>query len=219
MKSHSIDNIHNQLDKHILLTQSYTEINELFFIIKACRLKPYSYLFEKKSNKLILHRQWIDEFGNTFNITDKKRIEIVQNDLSLNRNRIICTDLYYGLSLDKIVKISKLAYLCLGKDEDLYQDCYTITFLGIDNYLRSYQYCYGVWQQVSPLLLGIKNLRIIGKNSDLRYFKNFSNKENVIIPCINAEQWLTYLPASKEFLLLMKNQHELIYNLLRTTKE
>src|SRR5512147_1224007 len=128
MKSPSIDSFYTKLDKHILLAQSYTEVGGLFFIIRACRLKPYSYVFEKRSEKIVLYRHWVDEFGNSVHITTKKRFQLIYNDLSLDRSSLVCTDLYHGLSLDKIAKISKLAYLFVGKDEDLSQECAIITF-------------------------------------------------------------------------------------------
>jgi hypothetical protein len=215
MKSPSIDNFYTKLDKQILLAQSYTEIGELFFIIKACRLKPYSYIFEKREEKIVLYRHWVDEFGNSLHITTKKRLKPIYNDVSLKRDSLVCTDLYHGLSLDKIAKISKLAYLCLGKDEDLYQDCAVVTFLGIDNYLRSYQYLYGEWRAVSPLSIGVRNLRIIGKHRDIKYFHQFDIKENMPIPCISSSQWLTFVPPSQAFLTHMEKGHEFIAPLFK----
>lgn len=215
MKSPSIDNFYTKLDKQILLAQSYTEVNHLFFVIKACRLKPYSYLFEKRSDKIVLYRHWVDEFGNSLHITTKKRLQLIYNDVSLDRDALVCTDLYHGLSLDKIVRISKLAYLCLGKDEDLYQDCAVVTFLGIDNYLRSYQYLYGEWQAVSPLTIGLRNLKIIGKNRDIKYFHQLDIKENMPIPCISSDQWLTFVPPSQAFLTHMEKGHEYIAPLFK----
>jgi len=208
MKSPSIDNFYTKLDKHILLAQSYTEVSELFFIVKACRLKPYPYVFEKRSEKIVLYRQWFDEFGNSLQITTKKRLQIIYNDLSLDRAALVCTDLYYGLSLDKIAKISKLAYLCLGKDEDLHQDCAVITFLGIDNYLRTYQFVYGEWQQVSPLTIGLRNLKIIAKNRDIKYFHQFDIKDNMPIPCTTSEQWLTFMPPSLNLIEELNQKYE-----------
>jgi len=199
MKSPSLDTLYYQLNKHMLLAQSYTEINELFFIIKSCRLKPYSYVFEDRSPKLILHRWWFDEFGNSFKITTNKRIKIIYNDLALDKDSIICTDLYYGFSIEKVAKISKLGYFCWGKDEDFQKDCMMVAFLGIDNYLRTYLYTCGEWQQVSPLLLGLKNLKLIGKNKDIKYFQKLPIKENVPIPCNSAEAWLSFLPPHQDF--------------------
>jgi hypothetical protein len=215
MKSPSIDNFYTKLDKQILLAQSYTEVGGLFFLIKACRLKPYSYIFEKRSDKIVLYRHWVDEFGNSLHITTKKRLQLIYNDLLVDRNALVCTDLYHGLTLDKVAKISKLAYLCLGKDEDLYQDCAIVTFLGIDNYLRSYQYLYGEWRLVSPLTIGIRNLKLIGKNRDIKYFHKFEIKDNMPIPCISSEQWLTFMPSSKAFLDHMEKGHEFIAPLFK----
>lgn len=210
MRSPSLDIVYSQLHKHVLLAQSYTEIEELSFIIKSCRLKPYDYVFEKKDDKLILHRHWFDEFGNSFKIDKNKRIEIVYNDLSLARDKIICTDLYYGLSLNKVAKLSKLVHIFYGKDEDMLEDCCTLTFLGMDNYLRSYLYLYGEWQTISPLFIGIKNLKNIGNHVDIKHFIEFSNKENMPVPCIASKEWLTFMPVSESFISTIKKQCEML---------
>src|SRR5271154_4567138 len=180
MRSPSIEFFHAKIDKLIKLAQSYTEVEELEFIIKACRLKPHDYVFGDRHDRIVLHRWWVDEFGNSLNIIKNKRIVITYNDLSLNK-KLACTDLYYGLSMDRIVKMSKMLYLCAGKDEDLYQDCYLLSLLGEDDHLRTYLYWYGEWQQVSPLLMGMKHLKLLADNADVRYFRQVAGPENVPI--------------------------------------
>ena len=209
MKSPSLDTIHAQLNKHILLAHSYTEISELAFIIKSCRLKPYDYIFGNGSTQLRLHRWWIDEFGNSLHIKDKK-ISITYNDLSLDKNKIVCTDLYYGLSLNKIAKMSRLAYICAGVEEEKQQECFFLTFLGLDNYLRSYMFLYEEWQQVSPLILGLKNLKLLGRHTDIKFFKEYKNKENMPIPCLSAQEWLTFMPPSQALIEQVKKQHPIL---------
>ena len=218
MKSPSLDVLYTQLHRHILLAQAYIEIKELFFIVKACRLKPYDYI-TGKSNKLVLYRKWFDEFGNSFEITNNKRIKITYGDLSLDQRKIVCTDLYYGLSVENVAKISKLAFVCLGKEEDNYQDCVVLTFLGIDNYLRSFVFTNEEWHPVSPLILGLKTLRTIGSNRDLRYFREIPIKENAPIPCLSPEAWLTYMPPNRVFTALMERRCEFISPLFHNTKE
>lgn len=218
MKSHSIEWLHAKLDKQIKLAQSYTEIEELEFIIKACRLKPYDYIFEERSDKIALLRWWFDEFGNSFNISKKKQIRIIHNDLRLDRSKIICTDLYYGLSLDRVARMSKLVCLIAGKDEDLYQDCFLLTFLGIDNHLRSYLYWYGEWQTVSPLFMGVKALKLIKNHKDIKYFHQAGNKENSAIPCVSGETWLSYLPPSQGFLDIIKQQYNWLLPIFQETE-
>ena len=210
----SLDALYIQLNKHMLLAQSYSEIPELFFIIKGCRLKPYEYIFEG-NRKLVLHRWWFDEFGNSLKITKNKKIEIKYNDLSLDREGIVCTDLYYGLSLDKIAKISKVAYICYGPDEDLHQDSFFLTFLGIDNYLRSYMYLYGEWQTVSPLLLGAKHLRMLGRNTDLMHFRHFHNSKTLPIPCLSSESWITSMPPSAELCSVLAKKCDKLLPILK----
>lgn len=210
MKSPSIDKLHIILDRHILLVESYSEVKGLAFILRTCRMKPYDFIFKDKNDKLILFRKWFDEFGNTLEVTANKKIKLTYNDLTMSHSKIICTDLYYGLSVEKIVKMSKLVYLFSGIDEDLYQDCIFISFLGIDNYMRSYLYMYGEWQVVPSLMLGIKNLSFISSNYDVKYFQELSNKKNEPIPCLSSQQWLSYLPASQDFKNLVEKRCSIV---------
>jgi hypothetical protein len=216
MRSPSLERLYAQLNKHILLAQSYTEINELMFIIKACRLKPYSFIFEDRKTKLVLHKHWLDEFGNSLEIIKNKRIKITYNDLSIDRDKIICTDLYYGFSLEKLAKISTLVYICVGKEEETYHNCFFVTFLGMDNYLRTYIQLDGEWSQVSPLCLGMKNLKTIARNMDVKYFREFSIKENCPIPCASAKEWVSFMPPNRDFLQLMKKEYDDALSFLQT---
>jgi len=215
MKSPSLDSVYFTLDKSLRLVESYTDIPNLAFIFRSCRLKPYSYFFENKSNKIVLYKWWFDEFGNSVKINNK-RIKIIYGDLSLNRSKISCTDLYYGLSLDKILKISKLAYISFGTDEDMYQDCALISLLGIDNYLRTYTYMYGYWKQISSLFLGIENLKIIAKNLGFQSYIELSNTKNIKLPCVSARAWLTCIPVSEEFSYILDKQCGIALSILRS---
>lgn len=219
MRSPGIDRLHAQLNKHILLAQSYTEIDELSFIIRACRLKPHSFIFTDRSTKLVLHRWWIDEFGNSLKIIKNKKIKITFNDLSLDKSQIICTDLYYGLSIDKIAKMSKLVFLCVMKEEETYHNQLFITFLGIDNYFRTYVNLNGEWCQISSLYLGIKYLRKIVRNIDLKYYKELFIKEKAPLPCASSRAWLSFMPPSRDFLQLMAKEYDETLSFLKTTKE
>jgi hypothetical protein len=218
MKSISLDTLYTQLNKHMLLAQSYTEIPELLFLLKGCRLKPYDYVFGKRTQQTILFKSWFDEFGNSLEIKDKK-LNIITNDLKLDQNKIISTDLYYGLSLEQVVKISKVIYLCAGLDEDLQEETFFITLLGLDNYLRSYLYIYGEWQQISSLLLGIKNLKILARHTDMQYFRTLSNKENWPVHCLRAQEWLSILPMSQILIADIKKQSEKLVMFLGLNNE
>lgn len=214
MRSPSLERIHLRLHKQIKLVQSYTELGEMEFIIKACRLKPHDYVFKKRDHRIVLHDWWFDEFGNSLVIGKNKKVRIIHNDLRLDRKRIVSTDLYYGLSLENAAKMSKLVYLVAGKDEDLYEDCYLLTFLGLDDHLRSYLYWFGEWQQVSPLIMGMKSLKLLADHLDIKYFNQIGKKENSAIPCISGETWLSYLPPSGEFLKLVNKQYEMLHPIL-----
>lgn len=188
------ETIYNQLQKHRLLVQSYLQNEELYFIFYACRLKPHFFFEKTVDSTFTLQTWWVDEYGNSVKIIKNKTLKITYGDLSVNRN--ICSDLYYGLSINKVVKMSKFAYISYGQDEDFLQDCFLISLLGLDDYLRTYLYMYGELKQVSPLLLGLKNLSLIANNYDIKYYRDFIIKENSGLPCKSANVWLTSLPVA-----------------------
>ncbi len=208
MKSPSLDKYYQQIDKAILLVERCTEIKELSWIIKSCRLKPSLIFFKDEKYKLKLYDHWFDEFGNSLKIIKNKKLKIISNDLSLDKNKIVCTDLYYGLSFDKIIKISKLIHLIIGKDDEQ-NNIVFLTFLGIDNYLRSYLYYYNEWKIISPLLLGRISLINIFKFLDIKYFLKLYNKENIITPCATADEWICCLPVPKTFWQTLKNKYDI----------
>ena len=208
MNTHSIEWLHAKIERRIRLAQSYTEIDSLAFVIKACRLKPYDYVFGEKSNKTVLERWWFDEFGNSLIITKKKAIKIIHGDLRLDIKRIISTDLYCGLSIDRVAKISRLVHITAGKDEDLYQNYYLLTFLGLDNHLRSYMHLYGEWQQVSPLMIGMRSLKRIFNNLHIEGFRQIGKRDNCPFPCASAKSYISCMPASNDFLELLRKECE-----------
>ena len=214
MKSPNIESLYAALNKQIKLVESYSEINKLAFIIKACRLKPADYMANRSPN-IVLYRKWYDEFGNSFNLTKNKKVQIIIGDLSIKSKS--CTDIYYGLSILKVSKMSKLVFVSFGKDDDIHDDCCVITFLGVDNYLRSYMYLYEDWQQISSLMLGIENLKIIAKNLDIKYFNKLLKRKNSCMPCITSQTWLSFMPVSNEFTELIRQECNYILPLF--TKE
>ena len=209
MKNPSLESLYSTLNKRVLLVEGFTEVPNLAFIIKACRLKPYSFFFEKRTNKIILDKWWFDEYGNSLTLK-KKKVKIIYGDLRLNRDDIACTDLYYGLDMSRVAKMSKSMYFTYGMDEDLFQDCALVSFLGIDDYLRTFLYYYGEWQRASPLLIGMEGLGIIAHNKDKNYHGQFHNSKNTRLPCTTKQAWLTYLPINKRFLMTLELQCNIV---------
>lgn len=202
----SLNSFYSKISKHILLAEAYTEISELSFIIKSCRLKPYNYVFGDRNHNVTLHRLWFDEYRNSLSIVNK-RLRLTYNNLLFRDNNIISTDLYYGLPIKNIIKMSKMAYICVGKDEDLLKDCFIISLLGIDDYLRTYLYMYDECVQVSPLLLGIDIIKLIYNDIGVRHYVELNN---IPIPCVAAQSWITYLPMSDDLLQQIGKQHSIV---------
>lgn len=214
MKNPSLDLLHVELARHIQLVQSYTEIEGLDFVIQSCRLKPYTYVFEERNKKLNLYRKWFDEYGNLLHVNNDRSIDITFNKISLKKESIISTDLYFGLGVEKFARISKMVHVCHGATE-LGKSFVFMTFLGVDNYLRCYFAYQNDWRQVSPLLLGLENLLRIGRHQNIQYFTHQeSGKENSPLPCLSSQQWISPLPLTPQFISLLRKECETASNVL-----
>jgi hypothetical protein len=216
MKSPNLDALYETLDGSLILAQSYTQQPNLTWILKACRMKPYEYVFGAKLKKTMLYRHWFDEYGHSL-LIEKKDISIVYNDLSLPYDKIICTDLYSGLSINNVAKMSKLVHLCPGKDQDLNKECFLVSFFGLDNYLRCYLYLYGRWQHVSPLLLGLDSLQILAQHVDAQYFRQLPAPKNVAWPCQSGKAWLSLCPVPESLLEELHKEYEILVSILEAT--
>ena len=199
MKTPSLDRFYLKINRSIKLVESYLEDKNLSFIITSCRLKPIG-LLNNKYCKLQLHNIWIDEYRNSLRI-DKKKINIIYNDLSIDCDNAVCTDLYDGLSLDNILKISKLACIIQEKNEN--DNTTLICCLGVDNYLRTFITINNEYKKCSSLIIGMKNLKLISQNKDIKYFISLDKKINKAFSCNSVRGWITYLPASKDFVTLL----------------
>lgn len=197
MRVYSSDFWYDKYHKHILLAQQYTEIKQLSFIIKSCRLKPYDIVYGNSSNNLILHKLWVDEWGNVLRIIKKNRLEFLFNQLSIDRKSIVCTDMYHGLAINKIAKMSSICYIFSGLEEDYNTYCYYLCFLGIDNYLRCFVHMYDEWEQISPLYIGLQNLKLIESKKDIKYFIK-SRVTTSPTACVSGSSWITSLPLPEK---------------------
>lgn len=206
MISPNLDHFYINIDKSLDLLKSYMEIKNLPFIIKTCRLKPIEY-FIKPNNQVILYKHWIDEFNNSFKIINRNDYNIIYNDLSVTKYNTN-TDLYYGLNISKISKMSKLAHIIIGNHLDPeYKNMMFVSFLGLDDYFRTFMWD-GEWVRISPLILGLDRLEYISRNTFVKNFLNFSILE-ISPPCLGDKEWLCCLPAREDFLQWLQREYDL----------
>jgi len=211
MKSLTLENFYHKINDHIIATQSFLQSKTFAFLVKSCRLRPYPIVFEKYENVKI-HKQWIDEYHNSLIIN--KIVKERYNDLTIE-SAISTTDLYYGLSLDKIYKISKLMFLYVGKEEDSADDFIVISLLGIDNYWRTYYIYDNELNNCSPLVIGYKNLTNIIEKLDIKAHEELKIIGDIILKCGAKKAWLSYCPVQEEFLNDLK-QHNFAYDLIKS---
>lgn len=200
--NYSLQEYYDIFNKFILLAQSYSEIPELSFIIKSCRFK--SNININTLTKFSVHKKWIDEYSNSINIF-KKKITIDFNNISIDKIYLLDSDLYSGLHLKNVIKISTLCFMILGKDDDLDKNCCLLSFFGIDKFFRTFLLLHNEWQKVSPILMGISNLKKIYNNLDIKTYIEIINKEN-ILPCKQVKSWLCYLPVNEDFTKIVENE-------------
>lgn len=159
MKNIDLEKFYQKIDKSILLVSAFIGNKILENIIRSCRLKPYSLFSETMGQRTNLERHWVDEYGNSLTIDDTK-IKIVLNDLTIEKNTEISTDLFWGRNITYFVDTGKKVYIC----DDI------ISMYGEDEYLRSFVF-EERWVSISPLILGMNNLENI-----------FSDKNVLILP-------------------------------------
>lgn len=216
-KNDSLEKFYARFSKLIALAASFTEKPELSKIIRMCRLKPYNVIFEGHGKELVLHYRWIDEYGNSLIINQDKSLEIKLGDAVLDRSRLVETDLYGQLSVEKISSISNFLFFLDGKDEDTLMNHSILSFHGIDSYLRTFVTIYGEWCRYPSLFLGIETLTSIVDNLSLGSYKEI-NVNRVIYPCDSQRAWLTSWPTSNDFVSIMGKQNESVVTLLNLHK-
>lgn len=192
-----VEEYYERIKPEVNLVASFLEDKQIVDIILKCRLKPYKYNTQF-NRKLILRKIWVDEFGNAL-IIDGKKVKVVENYLEIDPAEVKHSDLYFGLPINKIYKISKKMHLSTGIDEDFGEECLVLTFWGIDDCFRTFCLYNGKLDRYSPLSLGLKNLRKILNNADIQIFNNISSKESVIYPCSVWEEWMVNLPINQLF--------------------
>lgn len=211
----NIDKFYIKINKHIDLIKAFTEIKNIDNIIKYCRLKPYNFDYKSKYKKIILFKEWYDEFGNLLQIHSSKKIKISYNNLKIRENFISTSDIYYGIDIQKVVKISKCVFIFYGKEDDSIDDFIFINFLGIDNYFRSYIYTDNEWQRISPLYLGMHNLNLIINNTNITKHLYIRNRKDFISPCKRGRAWISCLPVNEDFIKVLSKENDIVKNILK----
>ena len=212
-KVHNLDSFYAMSNTSIKLAEAYTGYRELAFLIKMCRLKPQPWLSGIRGKKTTLHRWWVDEHGNSLKIMRDKQIKIVLQDQGI-KEKLISTDLYGCLPIDKVAKMSKLLYLLVGKDHQQ-KDHAIIAFLGIDDFLRVFTLIDEEWQSIAPLQLGLHILRIFSRSRNTkRNYKRLRTQQTVIWPCVQQESWFS-LWGQKITLMPIIKQHQCIVDALK----
>lgn len=171
-------------------------------------------MFENRLKRLRFFDKWYDEYGNSISFSKDGKVNCTYHDLSIDRKNNPSTDIYAGISIDKVYKISKLVHCYYGKDEDLNKNFCLLTFLGIDNYLRSYLFYQEECKQVSPLLMGFDNLIEFSNLIGIQNFCHFKMKENNL-PCKNGKAWLSCLPVSEKLFHIIETESDYLSTIFK----
>lgn len=212
MRAPTIEQYYADIKKAIKFVGGYTENKKYEFLIKMCRLKPYDY--DKKNT---CYYKWCDEWGNSLNFLSSKNIKIIFNDLTIDP-LTISTDLYEGLDLKKIIKISNIAFYSAGFDQETNQKIRVLSLLGVDDFLRTFVNYDNEWKIYPSLYLGIEALLFIVKRKRTNKHFLFRRQDHIIYPCVKRQAGITNLPASKEFLDMLQQQDNILSELIMERK-
>ncbi len=208
---------YNKIKKHIAFASINMNDASIDFIIKCCRLKPYNLLFNKSkfSYSFYIENKWIDEFGNSIYFTKNKKIKVKINDLQIDKSQLINTDMFFAQSIKTTAKNSKIVCVVIGKDEDTNSEYYQLLFLGNDNFLRGYYYIYGRWHRnISPLEFGIKTIRYMAVNLNIKTFAKLPKIIKPIFACSKYDVYIGALPAQKTFANLINRKSKILTNII-----
>lgn len=143
-----------KITRGVVTVQAYLpDDREIIKIISGCDLFPSGGW-----------REWTDLYGYTLHIRRGRRVKVKFNN---NSDPIIDTkDLYFKLSPDDLIKISK-SLLIHGDD---------YIFLGNDDKIRVRKFREGVWEIHPPLSIELNILR-----------KLFNDKDTIKLPITKKE--------------------------------
>lgn len=127
-----------------------SEQDDIIQIVKLCHLFPMKDSW----------RKWTDHLGNFFQVHNNKKVISFEHHPEEIKD-IKVTDVFYKSHPKKIAKISKHAFIAIGKDDQDNQIVF-IWFLGQDDRLRLVTSCNGEWiRNYSPMICGVETLRPI----------------------------------------------------------
>jgi hypothetical protein len=156
-----LEKLYNRIDPHIKVISAFYEYDNLYKIIKTCRLKPYCIFTDNFTDRTKYEKHWVDEFGNSI-LFEKTGIEIIYNDLNLVENTKINTDLFSKRYIKYFIENGKILILINN----------VVCIYGIDEYIRTFYFENGEIERIPPLMLGIdclknifENINVFGKKS------------------------------------------------------
>ena len=191
--------VNKKIDKHKKLVAAYMEDEFYYKFLNSCVLFPDK-IDNKHNYKIRLETKWIDQFGNSLNIEDKKA-KIIIGDISLTNKKRIKSDIYYLLPINEMIKKSKLMYLMFGKINK--RDYKEILLLGNDGILRGFLMAYGLTNKVSPLYFDMDVIRLMLEN--LPVDADEIKRKKTLLPAEETRHYLIRLP-NKEAVMNFINE-------------
>lgn len=157
-------------------------------MLNFCNLEPdiikYKYKFVPN---------WSDHFGYTVSFENKKDPKILFTRIDKNLN----TDLYSGLNLNQILKITDKICIVKGNDSVLNKNITIYVCLCVDNKIRSFIDYNDKIEKISPLIIGYKNLYEFIKNKNTIHWITSTNNE-IEINLENVRIYYSIYPIPKD---------------------
>jgi hypothetical protein len=169
----------NQYKYHSL--EKFTGINKLTDMFLACNIRP-----SIKKNGFQYH--WRDDYNNTIEVV-KKKLKVTYNDINISADP---KDQYLHLPIEKVSRISEIVYFL-----EL-NNTYIISFLGIDNILRTF-IKENTWERIPSLMLGLDAIKDIIEYNDIISFIKLE-PHNGYFPFENGKAWISCNPIPDDLI-------------------
>jgi len=174
-------------DQIAKVTASFLQDKAIYDMIMFCDITPTK-AKPKVLNPVI---SWTDSFGCSISF-NKKTITYSNLEKPINQ------DMYSGLSLEKILKITDKICIVKGIDEDYLKPFIYYNCLCVDNKIRSYLIYNDNLYKTSPLYLGYDNLYEFVRNKNIIHW--YSKDSDIFIPCINQKIYYSSYPLPEAVL-------------------
>ena len=182
--------MYNKLEKCVQLFSIKNNCPDFSKIVYSCKLLPSNIKKQIIPKNATMYNEWYDEYNSSIYYCSKLKVK--QNNITVPTHS---SDLYRNLPIEKMAKLSVAFYLCITQEEELKNEFFIVSLLGLDNHIRSYMYYDNSWINISTLSIGVNNIISLINYKTSMYVVIPDTDKPVYIPNVDKIQLIDKLPA------------------------